>query len=328
MEKLIIYLSIFCLFSCGPQPSGSFSNQEINKEVLNKVSSIENEFISNVKKRDYESCKKILAGSFPTGNNFSDYLDNYSNLLQDAGTTLVDQYYIINSAPKELTIVSNSTADDDGYYLSFTPTNAEAFVSVWKINSEPFQWLIISIYTKYNDEWKLDFMDGNRYSYKQLNAEELYEKASKFYEEENYLDAWVTMQYCLQLTMLESEIFGYKQEEEFNAFYKKVAEAAGSNYQFPIAFDEVETKPELLYFQPRYTDEGISPMFTFLTKIQLSDSLQLLNEKNEIHQSIEYLFPELTSNNEVILYQMINKMPTDDETVNGYYFIERTGKDN
>lgn len=227
---------------------------------------MEKQFLNDLKAGNKNGITSISSNVLIDQGGMDEFIDQVSKLMRKESSEIIDQYYIQNSFGKQATTLFSSIKDDSGYQLIVKPLNKEAFVSLRKINSMPYQILMINLYSKYDNDWKLDMVKFNRYAVHQMNAYDLSEKAKIAFEQNNLVDATNLIVLSSQLSK-PANIFSYRNYSEMETTFNEIIKVAKSTFSFPIELPSVKSKPKLLNYESIVTIQGIFPSITYLSTI-------------------------------------------------------------
>jgi len=211
---------------------------------------------------------------------------------------------------------------DNNYIISYTARNEEMFTSVLLANDGIDEFLILNIYGKYPDGWKLNILQIGQYTANGKTAPELYQKAKNQKEKGFILDAALNMYLCTQILNPAGSYWQYKIEKEMQDFYDDIVSLTSNTYQFPIIIDDIPSKPEILNIAPQSMYEGTFPMIHYLSKIPLEDTASLRIENDEIHALIGEYFKGIDSDKEYLIYKAWNKIPDGVNPETNYGFVK------
>ena len=263
-----------------------------------------------------------------TKSDITEFLKQLASLTKGNRTSIIDQYHVQNSASELSTTLFSSLDSITGYILRVKPINKEAFITLHKIESEPYQYLMLNMFTKHQDKWKLDMVKLGEYSIKNKNAQVLHNEAMEEYKKSNLINASNLIFLSSQVSKPAGNVFEYKNFEEMGESYETILDELKSKLQFPIEAMDIKTKPLIVNFKAEVLNEGIIPAISYQTTITLSDSIELKSENLRLHKNIESYLPNIKKNNEYIIYTAFNEIPDGTKEVNTYTFVNKTTEDN
>lgn len=330
MNKELILVLLISLVSCKTGVNNSVSNDGIDKEVLNTINSIETNYLVNLQESNFEECKNIMSDLMikASKSDIADFLRQVASLTNGNKTSIIDQYHVQNTASELPTTLFSSLDSVAGYVIRVKPMNKEAFLSLRKIESEPYQYLMLNMFTKYQGEWKLDMVKLGEYSIKNMNAQLLHYEAMEEYKKNNLINASNLIFLSSQISKPAGNVFAYKNFEAMGESYETILAEFKSKFQFPIEATGIKTKPLILNFIPEVLNEGIIPAVSYQTSITLSDTTELRSENLDLHKNIESYLPNIKENNEYIIYKAMNEVPDGSKGVNTYTFVNENTEDN
>ncbi|MFT6335334.1 MAG: hypothetical protein ACJATI_002088 [Halioglobus sp.] len=330
MNKALILVLLISLVSCKTGVNNSVSNDGIDKEVLSTINSIESKYLNNLEEANLQECRSIMSDLMikASKSDITEFLNQVASMIKGNKTSIIDQYHVQNTASELPTTLFSSLDSVAGYVLKVKPMNKEAFISVHKVESEPYQYLMLNMFTKYEDEWKLDMVKLGEYSIKNKNAQLLHYEAVEEYKNNNLINASNLIFLSSQVSKPAGNVFKYKNFGEMGETYEKILAELKSEFKFPIKAMDISTKPLILNFNPEVLNEGIIPTVSYQTAVTLSDSIELRSENLSLHKNIESYLPNIKENNEYIIYKAMNEIPDGTKEVNTYTFVNKTTEDN
>ncbi|MDB5145022.1 MAG: hypothetical protein JWQ66_3735 [Mucilaginibacter sp.] len=263
--------------------------------------------------------------------NSGNKIDSIANImgpaLTGAGYEIIDEYYTKNTTTKVPNTVMGLNGNNKDYLLTYLALNEEMYVSVLKTTKSISNTLLIAIYGKYGNDWKLNIMQFGQYNVLNKTAPDYYTNALKLYKAGDVLDAADMMLIASQIANPGGLYFKYKNEEEMKTFYSKVVKEANTVYKFPITVAEIKTKPIILGVNPQVITEtgreGIYPAINYKSEITLTDTAALRVENDALQKAIGGIFKMIDKNNNHILYQAFNQLPDGKTQLHTYRFVQK-----
>ena len=122
------------------------------------------------------------------------------------------------------------------------------------------------------------------------DAFDWYQAAQQNYEKGYLIDAVNDLVLANQLLKPANQFWQYQKEKEIQEFGQKVMADINNKFTFPMTVDYVKTKPQIFNIYPQGMNEGYFPMIRYTTSIDLSDTITLRKECDEIHSKIGDLY--------------------------------------
>lgn len=192
----------------------------------------------------------------------------------------------------------------------------------------PVNCMVLAIYGKYDDGWKLNILQMGEYSVMDQTAPEYYNVALNQYAKRNYIDAVDMIMTASQVTHPGGSIFLYLKDYEMKDTYSVILKDANTQYHLPLTLEQVKTKPQIFSISPQFAinmePQGILPMIKYKSIIPLTDTVALKAENKGVQAAVADIFAGANKNKPGIFYRVYNKMPNEKIEVNYYTFIQRT----
>jgi hypothetical protein len=326
-----LLLSAFLATSCQIGTSGSWKDENINKQIRDQISPLDNKLFNSIMTKNIPEVKKLLSPALlsSAGSTTDSLINKVAGALSPTGYNIVNEYYVKNTATDiSNTVFSGLGGGSNDYAISYKALNNEMYVSVIKSKTSPTNALILAIYGKYGDEWKINILHIGEYSTLEKTAPDYYEDAVKLYNSGDMLDAAHKMMVASPLSAPGGEYFKYQNNDKMKDFYSKLLKTINTTYKFPFVVTGVKTHPQIFSVYPQYIDElghkGIFPAIRYISSINIDDTIALKAENQELHKSIGKIFKGIDQNNNFILYKAFNKMPNAQTNVDQYGFIQKT----
>ena len=167
--------------------------------------------------------------------------------------------------------------------------------------------------------WKLNKIDIGQYAINGKNAVELYQLAKKDYAKAYWANAAIDMtlaQRCLQ----PSGLWQYALENKISGFIYPALQQATLKYRFPITVNQVTTKPKIFGIVPENYDDGNFPRISYVSSINISDTLALQKENAAIRKVIGKVIPGIDQDKKYVLYAAFDMIPAKGNNARKYEF--------
>ncbi|MBU2649655.1 MAG: hypothetical protein KKA81_01860, partial [Bacteroidetes bacterium] len=102
----------------------------------------------------------------------------------------------------------------------------------------------------------------------------------------------------------------------------RISKEVGKLYPLPYRLEMISSAPEVFNIYPHKYNGKYYPMIRYLTEIKLWDYSGLERENQEIQRKIGDIFPGIDKNNKLIFYRAMNEIPTGEEKVMHYGFVQ------
>lgn len=327
-----LLLSVFLGIGCNIGTSGTSKDESINKDIRNQISTLDNKLFEAIRTKNIPGVKNLLSpGLISTaGSSIDTLINKVGGALSPAGYSIINEFYVRNTAVDiPNTVFSGLGSNRNDYAVSYKALNIEMYVSVIKSKTNPTSALVLAIYGRYGNDWKINILRIGEYSLLGKTAPDYYEDAVKLYNSGDILDAVNKMFLANQLGEPGGDQMRYQNTDKMKDFYSKMLKTVNATYKFPLTVTEVKTHPQIFYIYPQYIGEpgheGVYPALRYLSTIKLDDTIALKAENQELQKSIGKVFKGINQNNDVILYQAYNEIPnnTNIRTIHHYGFVQK-----
>jgi hypothetical protein len=235
---------------------------------------------------------------------------------------ILNEFYQKNTTTEAQTNVMTGITGDHDYLIGFKALNKDMYVSVGYFDNDLNQTSLTLIYGKYGNEWKLNILQVGTLRIMEKDAFDWYQVSQQNYAKGYLIDAINDLVLANQLLKPANQFWQYQKEKEIQEFGQKVMAELNSKFTFPMAVDYVKTKPEIFRIYPQGIQEGYFPMIQYTTNIDLSDTLKLKRECDEIHNKIGDLYYGIDKGKKMIFYRAFESIPTGSIPVENYGFIQ------
>jgi len=186
--------------------------------------------------------------------------------------------------------------------------------------------LIMAIYGKYDNDWKINILQFGQYSLFSKLAPDYYKLAKVSYDKSYLIDAVNYIGLAKLCLRPANDFLQYQKEKEINEFYDKIMKEVNSKYQFPLTLDNIASKPKVFRISPEMINEGFFPMVYYLTDINLKDTTALKLENEKIKKEVGQLFTGIDQDKKFVFYWAFNEVPDGKKLVEHYGYIDRRTK--
>jgi len=210
--------------------------------------------------------------------------------------------------------------------IQYKALNKEMYVSLLLPNGLENDMLLLVIYGKYGNNWKINIIQFGEYSYFGKLAPDYYKLAKDCYNKSYLIDAvnYIGLaKLCLRPATV---FFQYQRENEINEFYDKIMNEVNSKYKFPLTIDNIASKPKVFSIFPQMMNEGFFPMVYYLTDINLKDTTALELENEKVKKEVGRLFPGIDQDKKFVFYWAFNEVPDGKKLVEHYGYIDQRTK--
>jgi len=335
MKVFAVICSItLCLFSesCHLGTTGTSKNDKIEQSVKNEIANLNKKLFNDIKSKDADGIKELMSPKLAekSGRSLDTLTSTYADTFNASSYSVLDEYYTKNAGINILDTIAAAHGNNKDYSINYTALNEETYVSALISKSFPVSVMVLVVYGKYEDGWKLNILHFGEYAILDKTAADYYHTALNYDKNGHIIDAANLILTASQLTNPGGTYFKYKSETAINDLYTKVLKEADDKYTFPIDVNSVKTKPQVFAVTPQLIDagknKGIFPVIKYRSSVQFSDTTALKAENLAIQQTIGELFKGLDVDNSEIIYQAFNQIPDGKTPVKRYDFVQKTGR--
>lgn len=313
-----LILIITLLQSCERKGSIYWKNETINKEIRNEIEGLNNKVFQALNAADLETLKSLMSDELSKNLNPSFETSLKVNKSQLSTYKMLGEYYTECSSPDiELEVMSGTSFKD--YIVRYPATNRHTYVSLMVADRAVGDMLITIIYGKSGNKWKINTINWGLYSLHGKIAPDYYEIARKCYEKSYLIDALGYMDVALSYLNPADGYFNYHSSEAMYSFRERVFKEAGEQLQ-SVAWEEVNTKPRFFKFSMKSIDEGVFPLFEYVSKVNIADIKALTNENKKIRALVSKSFKGIDKEKKYVLYRVFNEFPEEGKPQSYYEF--------
>jgi hypothetical protein len=322
----ILILSITSLFSCRFGAWGSWKNDKIDPDLRAEMAVLNKKLIKAMAGNDAAAVKQlastVLLQKAEAG--LDSVVTQYQTLVKSEDYEIIDEYYTKNvTANNKNTLVTSNKAEND-YTVNYLALNAEMYVSVLKVKLPTYSVLVLAVYGKYNNGWKLNILNLGNYELLGKTAPEYYSEAFTHYQQKDIIDAIDMISIAGEIAHPGGKFFKYKEEDVMKNFYTRILKEANNQYKLPLAVTQLKTTPHLFSVSPQFINDpanaGVFPLIKYKTNIKLTDTIALKVENEALQKVIGTIFKGIDKNNKHIFYLAFNEIPAGPALAKRYGF--------
>ncbi|KGO92314.1 hypothetical protein [Flavobacterium subsaxonicum] len=210
--------------------------------------------------------------------------------------TVYKQYHVTTTRGEKIDIPS----DKEGFTFSYVPDQTETYVSLLKVSSHQFDYLIALIYGNDNNQWKLYQMDLMFLGNFNQTVQNMYDTAKKKEADGYLLDAYVFASAANDCVREEHQNLSWNNKAAIEDYYKALDEQVNETYKFPIALNSIISKPTLLEIKAQVIYPETVPAIFYHTSISKEDTIALKRENVAIRAEVRKIFKGLNFNKSMV----------------------------
>lgn len=331
MKKILItalLLATVNLASAQISVFSTFINAHINADIKKQVEPLNKKLIEGLASKNTDGVKTLMSPVLleRSGDKLNSIVDTIGNGMRSAEYTIIDEYYTINTATNARNTLISGLDSNNGYFINYQALNKEMFTALLEIKNENTSLMILAIYGKYDDGWKMNILNADAYKLSGKTAQDYYNEAKKHYDNGELLDATDKMVLAAKISTPGGRYFNYKNVEAIKEFREKVIKEANQKYKLPVSIDDIKTHPQIFSVVPQYIsgpDGGFFPYVAYKSNIDLNDTSALKAENEAVQKATAAMFKGITQNNRYILYRAFRDLPGPTASKESYGFIQK-----
>lgn len=319
MRKVILILfSIFtlfltsCSFGAGITGAGVVNithNDEINKKILDSVKSLDDQVLDDLKNNNLDKIRDISSeGLKKLEESNKGEFDNIPKSIKDKSFEYQDRYYCEASKVGKTNFEINTK--DSLYSIDLEVASKEMFISLIKSNSKSDDYILVLVYIKEQEQWKLNALNWGSYSFDGMNAVDLYEKAKSLDSKGYKIPAAIYLKLS-DSVLTPIQYLHYKREKEVTDYINQMTQYFKSRNQYP---EELKNYSNIKIYglDAKYIDgSGIVPFIKYTTNTDLDNKDAIEKEANNINGDVTNLYQGMKENFNNIVYEAYSEPPID-----------------
>lgn len=320
----------FTLQSCDFGLSrGVWRNKTIDQDLRDEIGSLNKKLFKNISTGNTKGVKQLMseAALKQNGERVDSLVKVFSGKFKVSAFSVLDEFYIRNRGDVTQELLRSNHENGNDYQLQFVAINRKTYASLLVTKGAPVNCLILAIYGKYENGWKINMLEVGDYSVMDQTAPEYYQLATDKYAKGQYVDAYDMIVLTSQLARPAGKFFYYLNHHEMADTYSIIVEGLERNYKLPLIVTGVKTQPQIFRVTPQVVNEndlhGVFPLISYLSHIPLKDTVALRAENLAVQNTIGSVFSGVDKNKPCIVYRVFNQLPNDTTAVNYYQFLQR-----
>ncbi len=281
-------------------------NDNIPLKVKNEIKSCNDSILVAIVENNSQKLKYFFSDKLivQIGNGFDSVAYKMHDVLRSPNYSVLDECLAKNTDRTKRDTITKRDGGNHAYKINFDARSGENYVSLLLHEVDDGQLLITCIYGNYDGRWKLEVFRIGRYSYFGNTAIDIYNQAKEMYEKGDVMNAANLITLVKQPLTPAFQFFQYDKENEIKDFTRKMLLAADTVFRFPNLISELKSEPTIFNIRPLPMKEGIFPVITYGTKIDLRDTISVKKENAELQKIIGQLFPGMEKDNKYIFFQV------------------------
>jgi len=324
----LLLISTIIQLGCHTGASGTFVNANIDPAIKKQIEPLNKKLIEGLASKNAKELKQLMAPVLieRSGSALDSSIKVIGDGINSSEYTVMDEYYTKNTAINISNTLISSLGNDQGYIVNYLALNKEMYASLLVTKNGYLSGLIIAIYGKCPDGWKLNILNAGPYKLLGKTSADYYNEAKKNYDKGELLDATDKMVIASQIASPGGQYFKFKNGEAIKAFYDKLIKEANEKYKMPFSLTQIKTRPQIFSVTPQYLNgpptSGFFPYIAYKSNIDLKDTTALKAENRAIQEATAGMFKGITKNNKYILYRAFKDLPGPAASKESYGFVQ------
>ncbi len=303
ISSAILLIGSILLFGC---QSGQVNwNDNIPLKVKNEIKSCNDSILAAIAENNSQKLKYFFSDKLikQIGSDLDSVAIRMHEALHSTSYSVFDECFVKSSIDTVRDTIYKKDNGNHAYKINFDADASETYVSLLLHEVEDGQLLITCIYGHYGDRWKLNVLRVGRYSYFGNTAIDIYNEAKSKYEKGDIIDAASLISLIRKPIAPAFQFFQYDKDNEMKEFTRKLLNEADTVFRFPNLIAELKSEPTIYNIHPLPMKEGIFPVITYGTKINILDTSAVKKENDALQKITGQLFPGIEKNNKFIFFQ-------------------------
>jgi len=326
IQKIVLLiLTVLTHQSCNTGTSGTWKNDNIDKDKKEQIKIINDKLFKAVVSNDVAAVKALMSDKLlEKGTNDLDKIINKaSTSFNSKGYRILDEYNVHNLTAGISNTLPSGISGDNDYVINYQALNKEMYVSLLLPTGLDNELLITAIYGNYDNQWKINILHFGQYSLFKKTAPDYYKLAKESYDKSFLIDAVNYIGLSKQCLRPVNHFFQYQKEKDINELYDEIMKEVNTKFTFPMTLDNVDTKPKVFRIFQEMIDEGFFPMVYYLTDINLKDTKALKVENEKVKKEVNTIFTGIDKDKKFVFYRAFNEIPNGKKLVEHYGFIDK-----
>jgi hypothetical protein len=307
---IALFLTSTLIISCQETQVGTYRNENIDPEVLEEVRALDAQVVEALRDNDSEGLKRLMSDDLKASvsEDLSGFMERAQRSIESKQYITVDQYHRVGTANETVALISGTDKDDD-YIIQYQSITNESFVSVIAPKREGDTYLLTTFYGRFEDDWKLNIIQFERYTLGGLSSIQLFREAQAELEKGYVVNAFNRMLLGQTCSQPAGEFWQFRIQAEMDAFNDSLTQLAQGSYPMPMVVDTIPTKPIIFQITPQRVDLDICTMIKYVSGINIKDTLALAAENKMLHELARKKFNGIDADVPFIFYRAFNEMP-------------------
>lgn len=318
ISLLVLLISYACSYSEMRQDSSIDSKIKIKMQQM--TAQIIDGLVLNQPEKILESCSDSLRNMLQGA--VEGMLSLYSPKFKDRNYKVLNEFHFKNAVVGKKIIVATGTTGIHDYYFNIMAQNPELFVETGYFDTPDEQNVLTTVWGKYGNDWKLNYIHIGLLSIGHRNRVEWYLALKEDFEKGYYCDAGLKFMLLGKLMSKNALPFFYVKEKEMREYCEYVYASLSQKIHLPMQITIVPSQPKIIHIKPVIRRDTLCPVISYISQISMTDSHLFKEECDALHTNIGKLFEGIDKNNSKIIYQVFDRIPVDNQTPPHHTFVQ------
>lgn len=323
MKKLLFLIAVLVsTASCTFNRLDYDEDDEINAETRSELQKLNKELFHYLYKNDLEGLKAMASDDLKIKgeNDLESFSEMMSKSMKTAELEIINEFHVVKSNDNS-SVVIDQELDGREIRITYQALNKESYVSMMISEKDMDRFMLLSVFGRFADGWKLNILQAGQYKRAGKTAPEHYGYAQELLDKD-YLVSAARHAYFMYETMTPGHnMLSYHNEKEMKEFAENVQAMIERELSLPDTVNEIETQPVIFGIFSEGFDEGYFPLVNYKTSLDISDSTALKAENDTLHAMINEMYKGIKKANKYTVYRAFEAMPNAHDSVSTYGFV-------
>ncbi|WP_338767553.1 hypothetical protein WAF17_06045 [Bernardetia sp. ABR2-2B] len=326
MKKIYLLLLVLLFIQgCGTKQPKVLVNEEIDSQLKDKIEKMNRGFLRAVTSNNIGVMKKMIdTDKYEGEESFEAFFEKMHEHIESDNYTILDEYHIKNTTMGGVDTLHSINKKINSYELRYPKKSTEMFVSLILVDSFGEKVLLTIMYGRVVTGWRIAVLHIGGYTTNNKTAPELYIKSKKEFEKGHLINSMNIIFLAIDRLEPAGMYIKYDSEQKIKTHYEMVLRDTKIAYTFPLSLQDIKTQPIIFDIYPEVVDSNYCPVFRYISKIDIQDTLQLKEENIQVHERVKKIFKGVDKGSKNIAYKVLNRFPQGEfDEVKGYGFYKK-----
>lgn len=303
---------MFTFFVSACNVTGTWTDNNIDPRIGDAVEQINIRTVSSLQSNDPEALVSLCSDPLLAVANkeaLTNLVHIAHDIIPDKSRFEIKKRFYLETASRDAPVkVAPEATGDHNYEITFRTNTSETMVMVGEFIHAHQTVLLLTIYGKYDGQWKLNILKVGANKLLHKDAVAWYKDARSSYVSGDTIDAVNKLAIADKLLRPGGEYWVYDKEKEIREWIADLKQVASKQYQFPIKL-MVNRQPVSIFGISLQVLDNYYPEITYISTLPLRDAKAQERECDSVHNQVQKMFPYLARNNDTILYRAFSDVP-------------------